>query len=214
MIGTGVKCRAGTARRSGLWRAVPALHCVALLLAVGCKRASQADPPSYRPLGPADLFSDGASARSLVAGVVPRPADRSPGIPYVTVLSPGPALSSDSARTASIPFTVTAAVLRRGQERFEINCVACHGRSGEGDGIIVQRGFSKPPSYYCRELLDAPDATIYNAMANGYGAMYSFNDRLPPDDRWAVTAYVRALQQSATRAAPADRPASYGGPTR
>jgi cytochrome c553 len=202
------------ARRGVLRRAVPALHCVALVLVAGCKRASQSDPPSYRPLGPADLFADGASDRPLVAGVVPRPADRSPGIPYVTVLSAGPALSSDSAVSASIPFPITTAVLRRGQERFEINCVACHGRSGEGDGIVVQRGFTKPPSYYCRDLLTCPDATIYNAMANGYGAMYSFNDRLPPDDRWAVTAYIRALQQSATRAAPVDRPASYGGPAR
>ncbi len=214
MIGTGAKRRAGMARRGVLRRAVPALHCVALVLVAGCKRASQSDPPSYRPLGPADLFADGTSARPLVFGVVPRPADRSPGIPYVTVLSAGPALSSDSAVSASIPFPITTAVLRRGQERFEINCVACHGRSGEGDGIVVQRGFTKPPSYYSRELLACPDATIYNAMANGYGAMYSFNDRLPPDDRWAVTAYIRALQQSATRAAPVDRPASYGGPAR
>ena len=213
MIGTGVKRRAGTARRSRWWRAVPALPCVALAgrrLQAGVAgrpaelpAAGPGRPVRRRDVGPVAGRRRRAPARRPLAGaaVRDRPLARA-------------GLSSDSARTASIPFPVTAAVLRRGQERFEINCVACHGRSGEGNGIVVQRGFSKPPSYYCRELLNAPDATIYNAMANGYGAMYSFNDRLPPDDRWAVTAYVRALQQSATRAAPADRPASYGGPTR
>jgi mono/diheme cytochrome c family protein len=185
---------------------------LALLPCIGCdRRSSQADPPSYRPQGPSDLFADGASERPLVAGVVPRPADRSPGIPYVTVKSPGPVGMEASPAVGPIPFRVTHAVIARGRERFEINCVACHGRTGEGDGIVVQRGFSHPPSYFSQSLLDAPDSHLFDVITNGKGAMFSFDDRITPDDRWAIVAYIRTLQQAA-RSAPADaRPPSYGG---
>jgi mono/diheme cytochrome c family protein len=197
---------------SGLPPGVSLIFSLALLLCVGCdRRSSQADPPSYGPQGPSDLFADGASERPLVAGVVPRPADRSPGIPYVTVKSPGPVGMEASPAVGSIPFRVTDAVIARGRERFEINCVACHGRTGEGDGIVVQRGFSHPPSYFSKSLLDAPDSHLFNVITNGKGAMFSFDDRITPDDRWAIVAYIRTLQQAA-RSAPADaRPPSYGG---
>jgi mono/diheme cytochrome c family protein len=184
-----------------------------LLLAAGCgNRSSQGDPPSYRPQGPSDLFADGSSARPLVAGVVPRPADRSPGIPYVTINSPGPVgMEAAPAAGGSIPFQVTDAVIARGRERFDINCVACHGRTGDGDGIVVQRGFTHPPSYYNKALLDAPDSHFFEVITNGKGAMLSFDDRVTPDDRWAIVAYIRTLQEAA-RSAPADaRPPSYGG---
>jgi mono/diheme cytochrome c family protein len=185
---------------------------LAMVIACGCdRRSSQADPPSYRPQGPSDLFADGSSERALVAGVVPRPVDRSPGIPYVTVKGPGPVGMEGSPVTASIPFGVTDAVIARGRERFDINCAACHGRTGEGDGIIVQRGFTHPPSYYSQPLLDAPDSHFFDVITNGKGAMFSFDDRITPDDRWAIVAYIRTLQQAA-RSAPADsRPPSYGG---
>jgi hypothetical protein len=184
-----------------------------LLMCTGCdRRSSQADPPSYRPQGPSDLFADGSSERPLVTGVVPRPADRSPGIPYVTVKSPGPVgMETAPAIGSSIPFRVTDAVIARGRERFEINCVACHGRTGDGNGIIVQRGFTHPPSYYSQPLLDAPDSHLFDVITNGKGAMFSFDDRITPDDRWAIVAYIRTLQQAA-KSAPFDaRPPSYQG---
>jgi mono/diheme cytochrome c family protein len=185
---------------------------IALLISSGCdRRSSQADPPSYRPQGPSDLFADGSSARPLVTGVVPRPAERSPGIPYVTVKSAGPVGMETSEAVGPIPFHVTRAAIARGRERFEIYCVACHGRTGEGNGIVVQRGFTRPPSYYSQSLLNAPDSHLFNVITNGKGAMFSFDDRIDPDDRWAIVAYIRTLQQAA-RNAPADaRPPTYGG---
>jgi mono/diheme cytochrome c family protein len=185
---------------------------IALMLCSGCdRRSSQADPPSYRPQGPSDLFADGASERPLVTGVVPRPVDRSPGIPYVTVKSPGPVGMEASPAVGSIPFRVTNAVIARGRERFEINCVACHGRTGEGDGIVVQRGFTHPPSYFSKSLLDAPDSHLFDVITNGKGAMFSFDDRITPDDRWAIVAYIRTLQQAARSAPAGARPSSFGG---
>ena len=182
-----------------------------LLLLLGCdRRASQADPPSYKPEAPTDVFNDGASARPLVTGVVPRPVNASPGIPYVTVNSPGPVNMEASPADQKIPFTVTDAMLKRGQERFNIYCVACHGRAGDGDGIVVQRGFSKPPSFYSRMLLDCPDAHIYDVITHGKGAMFSYDDRITPDDRWAIVAYVRALQEAARQSPAAARSGSYG----
>lgn len=187
------------------------LATAAALLNAGCKqRASLADPPSDRAEGPSDLFADGASARPLVAGVVPRPADQSPGIPYVTVNSPGPSQMEITEFARKMPFPLTEAMLRRGQERFNIYCVACHGHTGEGNGIIVQRGFTRPPSFYSQMLLDASDAHIYAVITNGKGAMFSYNDRVGPDDRWAIIAYVRSMQEAARQALPAARPSSYG----
>ncbi|NUB27974.1 c-type cytochrome [Azospirillum brasilense] len=100
---------------------------------------------------------------------------------------------------------MTAALLARGRERFEINCAPCHARTGEGDGMIVQRGFPHPPSYFEQRLVDAPDQHFLDVMTNGYGAMYSYAARVAPADRWAILAYIRALQLS-RRVAAADLP--------
>lgn len=207
---------ANVSRRSGIRMAAPALaSAVALGLLSGCHRASQSDPPSLGPLEPTALFSNGSSARPLVTGVVPRPVDQSPGIPYCAVNDSGPANMQQAVPAGPIPFPVTNAVLARGQERFDIYCSMCHGRSGEGNGIIVQRGFSKPPSYYSKMLLDAPDSHFYNVITNGHGAMFSFNSRIAPRDRWAIVAYIRSLQEAARQASPDMRPASYGkGPVK
>lgn len=94
------------------------------------------------------------------------------------------------------PARIDAAMLARGQNRFEIFCTECHGRTGEGNGMIVQRGFPQPPSYHTAELRKAPAQHFYDVLTNGYGVMYSFSSRLSPADRWAVTAYIRALQES------------------
>jgi mono/diheme cytochrome c family protein len=89
---------------------------------------------------------------------------------------------------------VTAALLERGRERFEIFCTPCHGQSGHGDGLVVQRGFPRPPDLHDPALLAAPDRHFYEVITRGYGAMFAYGSRVPPADRWAIVAYVRALQ--------------------
>ena len=94
------------------------------------------------------------------------------------------------------PPPVTLALLERGQQRFRIYCTPCHSELGDGHGMIVQRGFPPPPSYHSDRLRRVPVAHIYDVITNGYGAMYSFAYRVQPADRWAIAAYIRALQRS------------------
>jgi len=96
----------------------------------------------------------------------------------------------------SLPFALNADILRRGQKRFEIYCSECHGLAGDGNGIVVQRGFSRPPSYYDPRLRQAPLGHFYDVMTNGYGAMASYASQVEPNDRWAIAAYIRTLQAS------------------
>jgi mono/diheme cytochrome c family protein len=94
------------------------------------------------------------------------------------------------------PHPVTLALLERGQERFRIYCTPCHSELGDGNGMIVQRGFPHPPSYHSARLRDAPVQHFYEVITHGYGAMYSFAFRVQPEDRWAIASYIRALQLS------------------
>lgn len=94
------------------------------------------------------------------------------------------------------PYPITRALLARGQERYNIYCSPCHDFTGNGNGMIVQRGFLPPPSYHTDRLRNAPDGHFYDVITNGFGAMYSYGDRVAPKDRWAITAYIRALQLS------------------
>jgi mono/diheme cytochrome c family protein len=106
------------------------------------------------------------------------------------------------------PPPVTMALLERGQQRFDIYCSPCHSRVGDGNGMIVQRGFPRPPSYYSDALRNAPNQLFYDVITHGYGAMYSYADRVEPKDRWAIVAYIRALQASASASlsdVPADK---------
>jgi mono/diheme cytochrome c family protein len=96
------------------------------------------------------------------------------------------------------PPPVTMALLEHGQQRFDIYCAPCHSRVGDGQGMIVQRGFPAPASYYINRLEKAPVQYFYDVITNGYGAMYSYADRVAPADRWAIIAYIRALQASAS----------------
>jgi mono/diheme cytochrome c family protein len=96
------------------------------------------------------------------------------------------------------PPPVTMALLERGQQRFDIYCSPCHSRIGDGNGMIVQRGFPHPPSYHSDALRNAPNQLFYDVITHGYGAMYSYADRIEPRDRWAIVAYIRALQASAS----------------
>jgi mono/diheme cytochrome c family protein len=112
----------------------------------------------------------------------------------------GPAmLPSDTVEYQSEPQPVprvTLALLERGQERYRIYCAPCHSELGEGNGMIVQRGFAPPPSYHIDRLRAAPPQHLYDVITQGYGAMYSFAERVQPADRWAIVAYIRALQRS------------------
>ncbi|MBZ9797275.1 c-type cytochrome [Mesorhizobium sp. ES1-4] len=153
-----------------------------LLLLAGCKQ-DMADQPRYDPLEASKQFADGMSARTPVDGTVARDA--------------GLAATPDK-----FPYPVTMALLQRGRQRFDIFCSPCHGRTGDGHGMVVQRGFPAPPSYHQDALRKAPDRHFYDVITNGYGAMYSYAARVPPNDRWAIVAYIRALQYS--RHAPGD----------
>lgn len=152
-----------------------------LPLIAGCKQ-DMADQPRHDPLEGSKQFADGMSARAPVEGTVTRDAD--------LAATPG-----------KFPFPVATALLERGQQRFDIFCSPCHGRTGDGHGMVVQRGFPAPPSYHQDALRNAPDRHFYDVISNGYGAMYSYAARVPSADRWAIVAYIRALQYS--RYAPA-----------
>ena len=106
---------------------------------------------------------------------------------------------------------MTLALVERGRERFNIFCSECHGFGGDADGMVVQRGFPRPPSFHEARLVNAPDEHFVDVMTNGYGVMYSYADRVPPADRWAIVAYIRALQR--TKPAIVTQ-ASFQGPER
>lgn len=145
------------------------------LLIAGCRQDME-DQPRYDPLEASNQFADGMSARTPVAGTVARDADLTP--------------------SEGIPYPITIELLQRGRQRFDIFCSPCHGRTGDGHGMIVQRGFPAPPSYHQDALRKASDRHFYDVITNGYGAMYSYAARVPPQDRWAIVAYIRALQYS------------------
>jgi mono/diheme cytochrome c family protein len=132
------------------------------------------------------FFDDGQSSRQLVPGTVARGQLTSNDMRYGGVRQ-GPTPDA-------FPFEITKADLKRGQQRFEIYCGVCHGAAGDGDGMIVRRGFVKPPSLHEQRLKDAPVGHFYDVMTNGWGAMYSYNDRVMPEDRWRIAAYIRVLQ--------------------
>jgi mono/diheme cytochrome c family protein len=155
-----------------------------VLVAVACRQDMQ-DQPKYKPLAASRFFSDGKSARQLVEGTVPFQ-------PGVQAISP----TGDESKATALPFALTPQALDRGQERFNIYCSPCHGRLGYGDGMVVQRGFLAPPSYHIDRLRQAPVGHFYDVMTNGFGAMSSYADKVAPQDRWAVAAYIRALQLS------------------
>jgi mono/diheme cytochrome c family protein len=110
---------------------------------------------------------------------------------------PPPEIVARDEKPVAIP-PVTMALVERGQQRFDIYCSPCHSKVGDGHGMIVERGFPPPPSYYIARLRDAPNQHFYDVITNGYGAMYSYADRVGAQDRWAITAYIRALQASAS----------------
>jgi mono/diheme cytochrome c family protein len=178
-----------------------------------------AEQPSYRPLEPSRFFADGRAARPLVPGVVPRgdlenDASITSGRKAETKLSAGGVLlpAAQGIRPADFvtefPFNITTEVLARGRERYTIYCAICHDDIGTGNGRIVQRGFTKPPSYLTDNarqfahsgfqipLRDVPVGYLFDVPTNGFGAMADYSMQVAPRDRWAIAAYIRTLQQS------------------
>jgi mono/diheme cytochrome c family protein len=172
---------------------------LAATLVASC-RQDMHDAPRYDPLETSTVLPKGSSAQPLVAGTVPRGFLRENEHLNAGKVNGQPA--------ATFPFAITRADLDRGQERFTIYCAPCHGATGEGDGIVIQRGFArKPPSYHSAAMREAPVGRFFEAMTNGFGAMSDYSAQVTVEDRWRIAAYIRALQLSQNAAA-ADVPAA------
>lgn len=163
---------------------------VILLTAPTACRQEMAEGPYYSPLEATTFFKDGKSARTPPAGTVARGNLRLDDHFYTGRV--------DGELATTYPFEVTRAVLDRGEERFNIYCTPCHGRTGDGNGMVVQRGFRQPTSFHSPTILVHPPGHYVDVMTNGFGAMPSYATQVTPEDRWAIAAYIQALQLSRT----------------
>jgi mono/diheme cytochrome c family protein len=162
------------------------------------------DQPKYRGLRASTFFADGSSARPLVEGTVARGTLQEDEAFFTGKI--------DKATVKELPFPVDEAVLNRGQERFNIYCSPCHGRTGSGNGMVIQRGFPRqPPSFHIDRLRQADVGYVFDVITNGFGVMSDYKAQIAPRDRWAIVAYIRALQLS-QHAAATDVPG--GDPTK
>jgi mono/diheme cytochrome c family protein len=169
-----------------------------LALLAGC-RQDMNDQAHHEPLEHSDFFADGAASRPLPAHTIARGQLRA-DTHFYTGRSKGEPVTE-------MPAPVSQAQLLRGRERFDIYCAPCHGRTGDGQGMIAQRGFPPPPTFHQPRLREAPVGHFYEVITNGWGLMYPYAGRVAPADRWAIIAYIRALQLS-QNAALADADAS------
>ena len=156
-------------------KAMPLL--VLLLGLSGCVEQAMEQQNRLDTYAPSKLFPNGSEAQPLPEGVVAQGA-------------------LGRLKVARAPPPLTKSLLESGRERYEVFCAPCHGLTGQGDGMIVQRGFPAPPSYHLERLRKAPAQHFFDVITNGYGIMYSYAARVPPQDRWAIVAYIRALQES------------------
>ncbi|HUJ11727.1 MAG TPA: cytochrome c [Verrucomicrobiae bacterium] len=163
------------------------LVCGALLLA-GCDLQDMYEQPEYKPLEESKFFSDDKSARPLVEDTVARGELRTNEVFF--------AGKSGTNYVTELPLPLTRELLLRGRERYDIFCSPCHDRTGHGNGMIVQRGFAQPPSFHIDRLRGEPIGYFYNVMTHGFGKMSDYASQVPPEDRWAIAAYIRALQFS------------------
>lgn len=175
-----------------------------------------ADQPHHEAYEASAFFADSLAMRPVEEGTIAR-SGPPPGAAYTRATRPGTQRSSDRPGAAyegtlvrRLPFPVSMKMLERGQQQFNIYCSPCHGRTGNGRGMIVQRGLRKAPSYHTERLRNAPIGHFFDVITHGYGAMYSYAARVKPTDRWAIAAYIRALQLS-QNARPQDLPADQRG---
>ena len=198
---------------------------VLVLVAAGCQQ-KMASQPSYKPLTTAEFFQDNRTARHLPPGTVARGHLRVDRPLFTGRREPGdvaqiedeglrraeregvrsiereggwsiqPGQPNEQRFLERFPFPVTEEVLRHGRNRYTIYCVMCHDPLGTGRGKIVERGFTKPPSYHIERLRESPPGRLFAVITEGFGAMPAYRKQIPPRDRWAIVAYVRALQLS------------------
>jgi hypothetical protein len=152
----------------------------------GCNntlRQDMANQPRVNPLAPSQFFDDGRSERPIIDNTVARGSIENDAL----------FVPKDS---NAFPLPLTKELLERGQERYAIFCTPCHGLQGDGQGMIAMRGMKHPPSYHQDRVRAEPNGYYYDVVTNGFGAMYGYSAQIPPRDRWAIIAYVRALQLS------------------
>lgn len=187
-----------------------ARRCIALLalllLATGCRQDMQ-DQPKYNADAASSFFADGRANRPLVPGTVAYGS-----------FQENPAYfegKQDGKPVAALPVELSKEMLARGQERYDIYCSPCHDRTGDGNGMIVQRGLRRPPSFHIARLREAPAGYFFDVITNGFGTMLNYRAQVPVADRWAIVAYLRALQLSQNAAVadvPEDQRATLGQP--
>jgi mono/diheme cytochrome c family protein len=162
-----------------------------VLAFTGC-RQDMHDQPKYKPLGETAFFPDGRESRPDIANTVARGDLRDGDTEFYTGKS-----AKDAKNDVDVfPITVDKDLIERGHQRFDVYCSPCHGRLGNGLGMIVRRGFKQPPSYHIDRLRAAPVGHFYDVITNGYGAMYNYAAQITPRDRWAIISYIRTLQYS------------------
>jgi mono/diheme cytochrome c family protein len=174
-----------TVRTISISRSLAALcGATCVLLLAGCSlKQDMALQPYNRPLSPSDFFTDGRSERPLVENTVARG----------TLADEALFVSKES---NNFPLPVNQELLERGEGRYKIFCTPCHGLQGDGNGMISMRGMKHPPTFHDDRLRKTTNGYIYDVITNGFGAMYGYSAQIPPRDRWAIIAYLRALQLS------------------
>jgi mono/diheme cytochrome c family protein len=170
-------------------------------LSSACREDMQ-NQPKYRPYRQSTFFKDGQTGRQPIEGTVARGHLKDDVLFYTgkTTGSAGPAQSAATGEfqgfTDGFPREVTEETLKRGEERYNIYCAVCHDRAGYGEGMVVQRGYKKPPTFHSDRLRQAPVGYLFDVITNGFGAMPDYAAQIQPQDRWAIVAYLRALQLS------------------
>lgn len=155
----------------------------------GCEiRKAMYDQPKYRPLQKSDFFADGRASRMLIEGTVARGELRDDEFLYTG--------KEDGAEATRFPFPITKEVLLRGQQRYNIYCTPCHDYAGTGQGMVVQRGFKQPTSFHDPRLRSSNPGYFFTVITGGFGQMPNYADQIPVKDRWAIIAYIKALQLS------------------
>jgi mono/diheme cytochrome c family protein len=182
-----------------------ALTAALLTLTAACRRDMQ-DQPKYRPLQGSRFFSDGRSARPIPAGTV-----ATDELDTTDAIHTG--RTGDTWAT-TIPLKLDASLVRRGRERYDIYCSPCHSRLGDGHGTVAKRGVRQPVSFHTDRVRHLPPGYIFDVITNGFGGMPDYGDQVPVRDRWAIVAYIRALELSRSASiadVPPDRRSQLGG---
>jgi hypothetical protein len=188
----------GTRSRMQMWRKSGAMGAMAATMILAGCRQDMHDQPKFFPQRGTTLYADGRSVRPQVKNTVARNQLHQDSYFYTGMV--------DGKEGDGLPFPVTAKVLHRGQERYNIYCTPCHSRVGNGEGMIVERGYAKAGDFHTTRLEQAPLGHFFHVISNGYGAMPDYSAQVAPADRWAIVAYIRALQLS-QKATQADVPA-------